>query len=665
MRKPFALIMVLAIAGSGSCIKVKADLDDADRDKILSSLAAEVDKLVQSLAGLERTIDEQREKLADDVEQLLAMGVVNLRALADQLQQSLRAVDVSITNFQERLTADLLGAITSLGLLTEQLRQGVHGDAVALIREVSRKLDEQREVTLHQVNAFVRETIRPTVAQLERSGDKLVGRVVLAANVLIVRIVGGLVAALAVLGLALMWRRLRGGRVSPIAYGGLATLGTIFLASFATATVLANPTARIGAPRVELPDGQAVCAKMSEQGRAFKAAVGGAIGRPPLRDDELPAAVLGGHRMRPADGGSTPPDLSAAAVDLRKLAADCATYDPSGTFVEIARDYITLAGAYLGERPRCTTDRDCISQGKRCDARTGECLQIGVLCHQPTDCAPGFQCDAWNRCVARASASCTTPNDCRPDDSCDPSLGRCVSSSEVETSQARCDVSTPGVFGPCKVGKLRSVERWVRCTQTVFASPEECDGIDNNCNNTTDEGLHRPEACVAPGATGECARAGTWSCGGTAGWTCTAARPATEVCDGKDNDCDGMVDDSVPSGGACADGVGECRTRATLACAGGVMRCTPAAPVAETCDGKDNDCDGKVDEGRVCCRRTTEVCDGEDNDCDGKIDEGNICDGDGPCGAGKVRCDCTGGCLIPRKCQDICDPRNPRLPRPM
>ena len=51
----------------------------------------------------------------------------------------------------------------------------------------------------------------------------------------------------------------------------------------------------------------------------------------------------------------------------------------------------------------------------------------------------------------------------------------------------------------------------------------------------------------------------------------------------------------------------------------------PAA--TEVCDGKDNDCDGEVDEGVLnacgeCGQVPMEVCDGKDNDCDGSIDEG-------------------------------------------
>ena len=47
----------------------------------------------------------------------------------------------------------------------------------------------------------------------------------------------------------------------------------------------------------------------------------------------------------------------------------------------------------------------------------------------------------------------------------------------------------------------------------------------------------------------------------------------------------------------------------------------------EVCDGKDNDCDGETDEGVLnacgeCGEQPVETCDGIDNDCDGNIDEG-------------------------------------------
>lgn len=56
--------------------------------------------------------------------------------------------------------------------------------------------------------------------------------------------------------------------------------------------------------------------------------------------------------------------------------------------------------------------------------------------------------------------------------------------------------------------------------------------------------------------------------------------------------------------------------------------CSTCTPGAEICDGKDNDCDGSIDEGGICgCQPettdetgTTMCNDGKDNDCDGKTD---------------------------------------------
>src|SRR6185295_16971311 len=89
-------------------------------------------------------------------------------------------------------------------------------------------------------------------------------------------------------------------------------------------------------------------------------------------------------------------------------------------------------------------------------------------------------------------------------------------------------------------------------------------------------------------------------------------------CDGKDNDCDGCIDDTFPEVGlapaaagascvvtaptTCRDsGKGTCQGTGKFVCntQGTGITCQVtnpgAAPTAEVCDGKDNNCDGIVD----------------------------------------------------------------------
>jgi len=69
------------------------------------------------------------------------------------------------------------------------------------------------------------------------------------------------------------------------------------------------------------------------------------------------------------------------------------------------------------------------------------------------------------------------------------------------------------------------------------------------------------------------------------------------TCNAWDDDCDGTLDEdfaSEPTG--C--GVGECVSAGVTSCVAGVVAdsCVPGSPVAETCDGLDNDCNGVPDD---------------------------------------------------------------------
>ncbi|HUS30996.1 MAG TPA: MopE-related protein [Kofleriaceae bacterium] len=152
----------------------------------------------------------------------------------------------------------------------------------------------------------------------------------------------------------------------------------------------------------------------------------------------------------------------------------------------------------------------------------------------------------------------------------------------------------------------------------------------------------------------------------------------SESCNGRDDDCDVRVDEDFPnknqscqatwpandpiSPGGVA--VGLCARNGTSICRpdGTGTQCNtvpnPRGTEGPGCNGLDEDCDGRVDEGLSCqqCVPTGEVCDGNDNDCDTVADQtcrcsnnnSVKCDGTNTaCGTGT--CVCTGisqGCSV-------------------
>ncbi|MDF3071837.1 MAG: hypothetical protein K0R38_7438 [Polyangiaceae bacterium] len=134
------------------------------------------------------------------------------------------------------------------------------------------------------------------------------------------------------------------------------------------------------------------------------------------------------------------------------------------------------------------------------------------------------------------------------------------------------------------------------------AASEQCDLRDNDCDGNVDEDVVSQLFCEDADGDGhgvmgrttfmDCKPAeGFGTCDGDCDDGDALFHPgAKEVCDGRDNDCNGTTDEGVQR--VC--GVGLCARKASGCNA---ADCTPGEPFPETCNGYDDDCDGVIDNG--------------------------------------------------------------------
>ncbi|CAN5534790.1 hypothetical protein BH11MYX1_BH11MYX1_10660 [soil metagenome] len=370
-------------------------------------------------------------------------------------------------------------------------------------------------------------------------------------------------------------------------------------------------------------------------------------------------------------------------------------------------------------------DEDFTTKGAACsNNEKGACAVAGA--NQCRLDGTGVTCDAGvAACVSKADgAACSVTNTANATVNGKCSAGVC----DPFLVQGGITEICNGLDDDCD-GKVDEGVAGCACTPQA----EKCDGVDQNCDNQADltctcsnnANTTCKNAGDCGGGTCDCKpltkSCGTGTCLGvqvcgdtngdgvfdtangtygacTAPQACTGTGPDCGICDGQDNDCDGVCDGFTtgcstiisPNGPAsdnpgdashnpipqnvCHPGQKNCPqscagTNSFSACVQEVQGCNPSnnpGVHCDACDGLDNDCDNKIDEdfapsacssncgvGQTVCMNgviscnavaagTDNTCDHIDDDCDGTFDEDWVCDPSPTC-TGPNCCKCGSG----------------------
>lgn len=275
----------------------------------------------------------------------------------------------------------------------------------------------------------------------------------------------------------------------------------------------------------------------------------------------------------------------------------------------------------IGARMQCYPGRPDEAGGTRCHYGSMVCGQDGL----------------WGRCEGAGAPEMEICNGI--DDNCDGDVDEgCGCDRDGERRSCYAGPTGSAGVGVCRAGsqvcqRIDGRLTWGQCNDMIVPNFEICsNGIDDDCDGEVDEGclctLGATRECYSGPAgtmgTGMC-RAGFQRCvergdGGSVWTACLqVSTPEPEVCDGADNDCNGEIDEgcgctpgqarSCYNGPPGTNGRGACRA-GTMQCGsdGRWGRCTgEVQPTADICNGIDDNCDGRVDEGCRCGMNETMI----------------------------------------------------------